>query len=100
MEIQTEYIVSEMVPPQARTAEQLLAEGKRLLDAGNKPGALAHLVMATNLSPNNEAAWLLRAKAASDPQEAVYDGIHHQSNGIHVGRNDDAGPGFSSTAFL
>ncbi len=71
MEIQTEYIVGEMAPPQTQTAEQLLVEGKRLLDSGDKLRALANLVMATKLSPDNETAWLLRAKATSDPQEAV-----------------------------
>ena len=71
MEIHTKYIVSETVPPQARTAEQLVAEGKHLLDSGDKPRALANLVMATNLSPDNETAWLLRAKASDDPVAAA-----------------------------
>ncbi len=76
MEIQSEYIVSEMVPPQSRTVEQLIAEGKRALDSGDKARALADLVMATYLAPGNETAWLLRAKASADPREAV-DALEH-----------------------
>ncbi len=53
------------------TLQEIVVEGKRLLENGDKPRALAHFVMASRLSPLDEDIWLLRANATSDPIEAA-----------------------------
>jgi|GEM_PF-2377864 hypothetical protein len=55
----------------AKTFEELVVEGQRLLDAGDKPRALAYFTMATNLYPYDEGAWMGRANSASEAQEIV-----------------------------
>ena len=71
MEIRTGYYILDSKMESSLTAEQLLAEAQRALEAGDKSRALADMIMATNLAPDNEAAWFLRAKATDDPKEAV-----------------------------
>ncbi len=49
------------------TLEQIIAEGKRLLEAGDKTRANAFFVTATQLNPNDKTLWQLRAETAPDP---------------------------------
>ncbi len=53
------------------TFSQVLAEGRKLLEAGDKTRALPHLVMATQLNPRDADAWLLRAEATTEPGQAA-----------------------------
>jgi hypothetical protein len=71
MEIQTGYYILDSKMESQETAERLLAEAKRLLETGERSRALADLIMVTHLVPDNETAWLLRAKATDDPKEAI-----------------------------
>lgn len=54
-----------------RDLQTLIEEGKQLLEKGDKPRALAHFVMATQLHPHDKDLWLLRAEATDDPHEAA-----------------------------
>jgi hypothetical protein len=53
------------------TLEEILAEGRRQLEAGDKPRALAHFVKATRLKPQDGNIWLWRAEATANPTEAA-----------------------------
>lgn len=64
-------MASEMGSPQSLNLDQLLAEGKRLLDLGEKAAALEQIIVANDIAPENETAWLLRAKATDEPQAAI-----------------------------
>ena len=56
----------------AQTFEEIVSQGRQLLAAGDKANALVHFVTATQLEPDNEHVWGLRAEAADDPEEAAY----------------------------
>ncbi len=71
MEIQTGYYILDSKMESSLTAEQLLSEAQRALEAGDKSRALADLIMVTNLAPDNETAWVLRAKVTEDPKQAI-----------------------------
>lgn len=58
-----------IVVDSAHTLPQILAEGRRLLEAGDKPRALAYFITATQLKPDDESVWLLRAEATEDPEQ-------------------------------
>lgn len=51
--------------------QNLIAEGKKYLEAGDKTHALAYFVTASELEPEDENLWLLCAQAAEDPRESV-----------------------------
>ncbi|MBI4787291.1 MAG: hypothetical protein HY782_09620 [Chloroflexi bacterium] len=52
-----------------QTTQELVSEGRKLLDSGDKPRALAHFITASQLDPFDESVWLLRAQASDDPAE-------------------------------
>jgi hypothetical protein len=58
-----------IVVDSTHTLPQILAEGRRLLEAGDKPRALAYFITATQLAPDDESVWLLRAEATEDPEQ-------------------------------
>lgn len=58
-------------PQMVRQAAQQLAEGQRLLSGGVKSEALEHFARATELDHRNEAAWLWRASATQDVDQAL-----------------------------
>lgn len=60
-----------IVVDSAHTLPQILAEGRRLLEAGDKPRALAYFITATQLKPDDENVWLLRAEATQDPAQSA-----------------------------
>lgn len=68
-------IASELKPANSPEADArvaaLLAEGERYLQAGDKKGALGLFVRATEMDQHSERAWLDRASAAQDVDEAL-----------------------------
>lgn len=58
--------------PDSPSPEAILAEGQRLLKAGNKAQALARFQLATKLDPKSETAWLSLANATDNVDEGIY----------------------------
>ncbi len=59
--------------PDSRAAEleKALQLAEQLLVAGDKPGAYAQFVHATDIDPRNEQAWIGRARATNDTDQAL-----------------------------
>jgi hypothetical protein len=60
----------------AQSVVAFLAEGQSLLQSGDKAQALTRFQVATNVDPKSEAAWLGRANATENRNEAV-DALDH-----------------------